>query len=336
MNVLIADALPEQFRTGLESAGHSCTSVPDASTTTLPEHLPGHEVLVVRSTKVDAAALAAAPELRLVIRAGSGTNTIDVTAAGELGIAVCNVPGGNATAVAELAFGLLLSLDRRIPQASAALRGGRWEKREYARARGISGRRIGVLGLGQIGMAFAERAAAFGASLYSLRRPDRSATQSQRAARLGMTFLPELSELAATCDVLSLHLPAKPETRGLIDARVLAAMPDEAILLNTARAELVDEQALFDAMERKGLRVGMDVFAEEPSSGAADFHSSLAAHPNVCGTPHIGASTEQAQQAIAEEILGMLAEFELGGLRNCVNPDAVAPRGLTAVSGGAG
>ncbi|WP_020500610.1 NAD(P)-dependent oxidoreductase [Sciscionella marina] len=332
MNILLADTLPDDFRAELTALGHHCTDAPELDAAGLPARLAGHEVLIVRSTVVTAEALRAGEDLRLVIRAGSGTNTIDVAAAGERGIAVCNVPGRNAIAVAELAFGLLLSLDRHIPEAVTELRAGRWDKNRFAVARGIKGRRIGIVGLGRIGLAFAERAVAFGASVYTLAKAGRDAETLSRARAIGMRYVDGLPELARTCDVLSLHLPSNAGTRQLVDAALLAELPQGAIVLNTARGELIDEPALLAALDGKGLRAGLDVFADEPGSSTGAIHSRLAAHPNVHGTHHIGASTEQAQQAVAEEVLHILADFTEGRLRHCVNREAI---GLALSSGGA-
>lgn len=335
MNILVADTPPQTCRSELDAAGHRCRYVPDATTETLLDELHGYEVLVVRSTKVTGEVLAAAEGLRLVIRAGSGTNTIDIAAAGERGISVCNVPGRNAVAVAELAFGLLLAIDRQIPDAVADLRAGHWDKRRYAQARGIHGRRVGVLGLGAVGMAFAERAAAFGAEVLAVHNDDRDVSTLDRARAIGLSYVDGPLALARTCDVLSLHLPSNARTRGTVDAELLERMQPGAILLNTARGELVDEQALLAAMESKGIRAGLDVYQDEPSASSGAFDSPLATHPNVYGTHHIGASTEQAQQAIADEVPRIVADFAAGRLRHCVNPSVVAGNGFAAAPGGA-
>jgi D-3-phosphoglycerate dehydrogenase / 2-oxoglutarate reductase len=320
MKVLVADKFPETFLTGLAERGHEPVYRPQASAEELPDGLTGVEVLVVRSTRVTREAVDAADTLRLVIRGGSGTNTIDVDAAAARDVYVCNVPGRNAVAVAELAVGLLLALDRHIPDNVADLRAGRWDKKRYAQAHGVLGRRIGVVGLGHVGLAFAERAAALGAQVYAVTRPDRPEETLERAERIGITFTDTLDSLAETCDVLSFHVPATEATRGLIGPRLLDRVAPGTILLNTARGELVDEQALLDAMDRKGVRAGIDVFAGEPGSSTGAIDSVLARHPNVYGTHHIGASTEQAQEAIAAEVLRMVEAFESGEVLHCVNP----------------
>jgi D-3-phosphoglycerate dehydrogenase / 2-oxoglutarate reductase len=321
MKILIADAFPENHRARLAEHGNECVFEPDATPDRLPELVPGVDGLVVRSTVVSAETIAAGDALRVVIRAGSGTNTIDTDAATERGIHVCNVPGRNAIAVAELAFGLLLALDRRIPDNVSDLRDGRWDKRRYAKARGIHGRRIGVVGLGRIGLAFAERAAAFGAEVHAVAKSGRDPELAARAEAIGMTFVGDLTELASRCDVLSFHLPAATQTRGLVGRDLLAHVGPGTIILNTSRGEIVDEEALIEAMDAKGVRAGLDVYADEPSESAGEIDSALARHPNVYGTHHIGASTAQAQQAVAEEVVRMIDAYRAGDVVNCVNLD---------------
>ena len=326
MRILIADSFPDNARAELTGQGHQCRYEPDLSAADLPGRLAedtGVEALIVRSTKVEAAVFDRASALRYVIRAGSGTNTIDCEAASRNGVHVCNVPGRNATAVAELAFGLLLALDRSIPDNVADLRAGQWDKKRYAKARGVAGRRIGVIGLGSIGLAFAERARAFDAEIYAVAKPDRSAQARHRAEAIGVNFVSDLAELARTCDVLSLHAPATDTTSGLLNRELLELLAPGAIVLNTARAELVDEQALLDAMDTKGVRAGIDVFADEPGSSQGTIDSPLARHPNTYGTHHIGASTEQAQDAIATEVVRMVQEFQTGSVPHCVNPETI-------------
>ncbi|HYJ68984.1 MAG TPA: 3-phosphoglycerate dehydrogenase [Nocardioidaceae bacterium] len=321
MKILIADTFPETYRERLVEDGHECAYEPDVTADDLPGRVPGFEGLIVRSTKVHGDTLRATETLRLVIRAGSGTNTIDSATAAERGVYVCNVPGRNAIAVAELAFGLLLALDRRIPDNVDDLRAGRWNKKEYAKARGILGRRVGVVGLGRIGMAFAERAAAFGAEVYALAKRGRDPELAQRAEAIGVRFVDDLPSLARSCDVLSFHLPAATATRGLVDRDLLDAMQPGTIVLNTSRGEIIDEDALIEAMDAKRIRAGLDVYVDEPGQSVGSIDSALARHPNVYGTHHIGASTEQAQQAIAEEVVRMIDAYQRGEVLHCVNLD---------------
>lgn len=319
MKILFADKFQQAYLQDLKDQGHECDLQPDLTAEEIPARIAGAEVLIVRSTRVTRETIEAADALRLIIRAGAGTNTIDRDAAAERNIPVCNVPGRNAVAVAELAFGLLLAIDRNIPDNVQDLRAGTWNKKRYSKAEGILGRRIGIIGLGGIGLALAERAAAFGMQVHVLSKTHRDAETVRRLDTIGATGVPDLETLVSGCDVISLHLPATPDTKGFVNDALLEKFRDGAILLNTARGDLIDDEALIRAMDRKGIRAGLDVFNDEPATGQAEFHSALAQHPNVYGTHHIGASTEQAQNAIAAEIVHMLAEYERGNVLHCVN-----------------
>jgi D-3-phosphoglycerate dehydrogenase / 2-oxoglutarate reductase len=319
MRILFADTFVEEWLPHVEAAGHECVVRPDLGADDLPAAVTDVDVLIVRSTRVTAATLGSGERLGLVIRAGAGVNTIDLDAAAERGIYVCNVPGKNAIAVAELAFGLLLALDRQIPDAVADLRAGVWNKKRYARGRGLAGRAVGVVGLGEIGLAFAERAAGFAMRVLAVDKPGRSPETVARIEELGIELVPDLPTLAASCDALSFHVPAGPDTTGLIGRDLLAHCRDGAYIVNTSRGDLVDDEALLAAFDAKGLRAGLDVFNGEPGSGEGTISSPLARHPNVYGTHHIGASTEQAQSAIAEEVVRMVQAFEEGTVLHCVN-----------------
>ena len=319
MHILFADAFHADHAAVVQGRGHVCTFAPDLTADDLPGAITGHDALVVRSTKVTADMIAAADRLGLIIRAGAGTNTIDTRAAAERGIYVCNVPGRNAIAVAELAFGLLAALDRRIPDNVADLRAGIWDKRRYAQAEGLYGRAVGVVGLGDIGLAFAERAAAFGMRVHAISRRDRPRAALARAEAAGATFVDDLRALAAACDVLSFHVPLTDGTRGMIGRDLLAAVRPGTWLINTSRGEIVDDEALLEALDAKDLRVALDVHTGEPPTSTGEVTSPLARHPRVYGTHHIGASTQQAQRAIAAEVVDMLDAYTHGEIRNCVN-----------------
>lgn len=329
MKILVADVFPDSALAELAEHGHECVYEPDTTAEELSGSLPGCEAVIVRSTKVTAEAFEAADSLRLVIRAGSGTNTIDCDAATRNQVYVCNVPGRNAVAVAELAFGLLLAIDRHIPDNVADLRDGHWDKRRYAKARGILGRKIGIIGLGQIGLVFAQRAAAFGASVYTVAKEHRDAETLNRAHAIAITFVDSVETLARTCDVLSLHVPGD-SCRGLLGRRLLSELRPGAIVLNTARGDVIDEQALIEAMDVKGVRAGLDVFAGEPGTANGSFDCQLAKHPNVYGTHHIGASTEQAQQAVADGVVEIVDRFQNGAAPHCVNLSGVNLSGVNS------
>ncbi|MBV8201949.1 MAG: hydroxyacid dehydrogenase [Acidobacteria bacterium] len=330
MKVLVADRFERSGIEGLEAAGCEVVYEPglkdEALTRALAES--GADVLVVRSTKVGAAALEAG-RLSLVVRAGAGYNTIDVAAAARRGIYVSNCPGKNAVAVAELTMALILALDRRLPDNVADLRAGRWNKQEYSKARGLYGRTLGLLGAGHIAREVIRRAAAFGFEIVLWSRrfagEDRPLGKEEAQA-LGLdtgqaiALAPTPAEVAARCDVLSIHLALSPETRGLVDAALLGKLKPGAMVINTSRGELVDHQALAAAVEEKGLRVGLDVYASEPPTATGEMHDPIVSLPGVYGTHHIGASTEQAQEAIAAETVRIVSTFKrTGEVPNVVN-----------------
>lgn len=293
--------------------------MPALSTPDLAENLDGVDVLVVRSTRVDRATIEATQGLSLIVRAGAGVNTIDVEAASERGIAVANTPGRNAIAVAELTMALLLAVDRRVADAVIDLRSGRWDKKLYSQARGVYGRTIGIVGLGEIGLAVAERAGGFGMRVLGVAKQGRSDRTQERIDALGIELVADLPTLLNQSDVVSLHVPGGSGTSGLMGAEQFGQMKPGAFLLNTSRGEVVDEAALLEAIDSKGLCVGLDVYADEPGSGSGEFESELARHPSVIGTHHIGASTEQAQESIAEGVAEVIEAFSAGEMTGLVN-----------------
>ncbi len=320
MKILIADSFPDSHQQILIQEGHEITFNPALDGDSLVAAIADHEILIVRSTAVAAATLEAGKNLKLVIRAGAGTNTIDKPSATELNIRVCNVPGANAVAVAELAMGLILSIDRNIPDNVYDLNKGTWNKKKYAKARGLYGQKVGILGLGAIGFAVAERARAFGMPVYAVKKTGRTAEAEKRISAADITQLNSVDELLAVCDIVSLHMPASADTKNIVNQDFLNKMKPGAMLINTSRGELVDEEALIAAMDSKGIRAGLDVYQNEPGSGDPAFESKLASHANVCGTHHIGASTDQAQVAVADGALQIIAAYAAGEFRNCVNP----------------
>jgi len=316
MRILVADAFPKDRLADFAALGLTVDHRPDVPAKELPAAAAEASILVVRSKQVVAEVFDQARALSLVVRAGAGVNTIDVAAASRHGVFVTNCPGQNSIAVAELAIGLMVALDRRIPDNVEALRAGRWEKKRFSEAEGLFGRTLGVAGLGAIGREVVKRAQALGLHVVAWSR----SLDDARAKALGVERAPDLLALAGRSDLLSLHLPLKPETRGAVSRQVLEALKPGAILVNTARAELVDQAALLELATAGRLRVGTDVFAGEPEKGTAEFASELARLPNVYGTHHIGASTAQAQDAIARETVRIVEAFVRSGqVPNCVN-----------------
>ena len=318
MKILIADKFEKVGIDGLKELGCTVVSLPDLTAEALPVALKEHDpnVLIVRSTKVTGEGLRSGTSLSLVIRAGAGIDTIDVNAASDLGVFVSNCPGRNSIAVAELVMGLLLSCDRRIPDQVADLRAGKWNKGEYSKARGLHGRTLGIVGLGQIGREIAARASAFGMHLAAW---SRNLTLAE-AERLGVRYCQTPLEVARVSDVVSLNVAANADTRNLVSEEFLAAMKPGAYLINTSRGTVIDEPALLQAILTKGLRVGLDVFQNEPAGATGAFESALAKAAGVYGTHHVGASTEQAQVAIAHEVIHIVQEYRQSGIvPNCVN-----------------
>ncbi len=317
MLVLIADKFEQSGRDGLQAIGCETSYQPDlkddALAAAIGEQSP--DVLVVRGTKVTEPMLDAG-SVKLVVRAGAGFNTIDVAAASRRGIYVSNCPGKNSIAVAELAFALILALDRRIAENVIALRRGEWNKKEFSKARGLFGRTLGLIGVGKIGQEMIPRAKAFGMPVIAWSR----SLTPERAERMGVEYKANPLDVARESDVVSLHLALNSDTKGMIDSKFLAAMREGSYLINTARGEVVDQTALIEAMKTRGIRAGLDVFAAEPTSGTAEFTDPIREEPNLYGTHHIGASTDQSQEAIAAETVRIIREFkETGKVPNVVN-----------------
>lgn len=323
MKVLVADKFETVGVDGLKEIGADVVLRPDGRAEDLPATLAevNPEILVVRGKKVSEAALAASKSLKLVIRAGAGIDTIDVAAATKLGVVVANTPGKNSIAVAELVLGLLLALDRRIPDQVADLRRGEWLKAEYSKARGLYGRTLGIIGLGQIGREIASRAQAFGMKVVACSLD----LTTEEADRLGIGYRQTPIEVARLADAVSINVAGGPDSKHLVNAEFLAAMKQGAYLINASRGSVVDEVALEHAVRERGLRVALDVYEGEPAAGKAEFAPALIAAPGVYGTHHVGASTDQAQLAIAFEVIRIVGEFAKTGIApHTVNPTARA------------
>jgi D-3-phosphoglycerate dehydrogenase / 2-oxoglutarate reductase len=317
MKALIADKFPEGGRAALAQAGVAVVYDPELNDAALAEAVraTGADVLVVRGTKVPAATLTAG-RLSLVVRAGAGYDTIDVKAASARGIYVSNCPGKNSIAVAELTFALILALDRRIPANAADLKAHRWNKAEYSKARGLFGRTLGLVGLGRIGLEVLGRAHAFGMPVNAWS----PSLTPERAESLGVQMMRSPTEVAAACDVLSIHVALNSDTRKLIHRGVLDALRPGSYFINTARAEVVDQAALYEAVRNRNIRAGLDVFADEPTGGTGVVEDKIFELDGVIGTHHIGASTDQAQQAIADETVRIVCEYvQTGRVPNVVN-----------------
>lgn len=317
MKILVADKFEQSGLDGLRQIGAEVLYEPDLKDQALAARLSESEVevLVVRSTQVTGQMIESS-NLSVIVRAGAGYNTIDVAAASQHGVLVTNCPGKNSQAVAELAFGLIIACDRHIADNVALIRDGKWNKKGFSVAKGIYGRTLGLIGMGKISQEMIPRARAFGMHVIAYSRwmtPD-------IAAALGIGRAETILDIARMSDVVSLHVSLTPETRGMIDKAFFAEMKHGAILVNTSRAEVVDQAALLRAVNEKGLVAGLDVFEGEPSGGEGVYDGELRATKNVYCTHHIGASTDQAQEAIAAETVRIIREYKLTGhVQNVVN-----------------
>src|SRR5947209_2101552 len=300
-----------------------------------------HAVIVRSATQVDAEAIAAAPRLRVVARAGVGLDNVDVPAATQRGVMVVNAPTSNIVSAAEQAIALLLAVARHTSVAHASLRRGEWQRSRFTGVE-IQGKTVGVVGLGRIGVLFAQRMAAFGTRLIAYD----PYVQPARAAQLGVRLV-GLEELLRDSDFISIHLPKTPETLGLIGEKELRLVKPTVRIVNAARGGLIDEQALADAIaEGRVAGAGLDVYAKEPCTSSPLFN-----FDNVIAVPHLGASTVEAQDkaglAVARSVkLALQGEFvpdaanvQAGGVvAEDVRPLLPLPEKLgmvfTAVAGG--
>ncbi len=319
MKVLIADKFADRGVVSLREAGYEVVLDPalkdDALTAAAGES--ACNALIVRSTKVTADMLAASPNMALVIRAGSGYDTIDVAAATARNIRVCNCPGMNSVAVAELTLGMMIALDRRIVHQVDDLRKGVWNKKEYGKARGLKGRTLGTVGMGRIGYEVAKRAAAFDMKvIYSDVVAYGNLEREMGIVRV--TF----EELLAQADFVTLHVPGGEKTKHMIGRNELEKMKPTAFLINCSRGGVVDEQALAQALKSGSIAgAALDVYEVEPAATDSEFKEPIRKVPQVYGTHHVGASTEQAQDAVADEVVRILQVYsEDGKVINCVNP----------------
>ncbi|KAL0236643.1 hypothetical protein PCE1_000041 [Barthelona sp. PCE] len=309
MRVLIADALDTACVAALTNTAGLELEIDDtlkdaALTQKIAEFQP--EVIIVRSTKVKEEQMDAAENLKLVIRAGAGTNTIACAYAKEKGIAVCNCPGCNSDAVAELTIGLAVAQDRHIADCVNDLRNNQWNKKKYSKARGFKNREWGIIGFGAIGKGVAVRMLAFGMNIHVF---DPFCPQ-EVADEMGVTLHPSPIDVVANSDWISVHVPAIPgKTEGMVNDEFIAAMRDGAVVLNMSRGSIVNDEALLKGLNEKNIYACLDVFNGEPAAKVAEFESPLASHPRVYGTHHIGASTGQATLAVGERVVEIAHAF---------------------------
>lgn len=312
MKLVVADPLPPSALEVLRNVpGWTVDALSARPAGQLTADLKDADALIVRSaTNVTRELIDAAPQLRVIARAGTGVDNVDVDAATERGIVVMNAPGANSISVAELAIALMLALSRGIPAADAAMKNGVWDKKRLTGAE-LRGKTLGIVGLGRIGQEVATRARAFGMTTIA-HDPYLS---EQVAQTLGISLL-SFDGLCAAADYISLHLPATPETRHLLNKESLARCKAGVRIVNTARGELIDEEALLGAIESGAVAgAALDVFEKEPPK---DWR--LVSHRQVVATPHIAASTVEAQELVGTETATAVRDFLLHGtIANAVN-----------------
>ena len=312
VKVLIADKFPEQYIQQLRDIDLDVIYSPKLGENDLPEAAKNVDILVVRSTVVNADTINSIQNMSLIIRAGSGVNNINIAAANQKGIYVANCPGMNAVAVAELTMGLMISLDRRIPDNVIDFKNGKWNKGEYSKAEGLLGKTLGIIGVGNIGKEVAKRALAFGMNVYG--------KDISRIEGVAIKDFSEMNQLLPLCDIITIHLPATPQTKGLFNKEMFSYLKPNALLINTARADLIDQDAMLEAIQTKNIRVALDVIKNEPEQKSGEISSPLQSNQNIYVTHHIGASTEQAQNAVAEETIRIIKDYiESGIIAHWVN-----------------
>ena len=320
MNIVVSDDLPESALELLRGEGWQVDARTGRSPADLAADLANADALLVRSaTKVTKELLAAAPRLRVVGRAGTGVDNIDVGAASGRGVLVVNAPGANSISVAEHALALMLALARMVPAADQAMKAGKWEKKRFL-GNELRGKTLGIAGLGRIGQEVAQRARSFGMRVVA----HDPFISREIADSLGVELLP-LDDLCAVSDYLSLHLPSTPETRHAFNDERFSRVKPGIRLVNTARGDLIDEAALRRAIDA-GIVAGaaLDVFEKEPPT---DW--SLVQLSKVVATPHIAASTEEAQELVGLDTAAAVRDFLRDGVvRNAVNFPSVQPEEL--------
>ncbi len=306
LKVLIADKFPEKYIQELKELDLEVIYEPKLGEKDLPKAAEDVDILVVRSTVVNEETINNSKKLNLIIRAGSGVNNIAIAAANKKGVYVANCPGMNAVAVAELTIGLMIALDRFIPDNVADFRNGVWNKDKYSKGKGLKGKTLGIIGVGNIGKEVAKRALAFEMNVYG--------KDISRIEGVPIKDFSEMDQLLPLCDIVTIHLPATPQTKGLFNKQMFSYMKDGAYLINTSRHDIIVEEDLLEAIKEKNLRVALDVFKGEPEGKSGEVKSPLQNNPNIYVTHHIGASTEQAQDAVAEETVRIIKHYVHSGV----------------------
>jgi D-3-phosphoglycerate dehydrogenase len=312
MKVVVADKFPDIYLNQMKDLKLDVIYDPKLGENDLPDAVKDADAIVVRSTIINEKTITSGKNLKLIIRAGSGVNNIDVKAASAKNIPVTNCPGKNSIAVAELAMGLIIALDRKIPDNVKDFNAGVWNKAKYSKADGIFGKTLGIIGVGNIGKELAIRAQAFGMKVIGY--------DIVKTEGVGVEYYDDLEKLVSDSDIISLHVPANPQTKGMFNGKFFSLMKKGSTLINTSRPDVIDEDALIKAVKEKGISAGVDVFMAEPEGKDGAVVSKLQNIDGIYITHHIGASTQQAQDAVAQETVRIISEFQkTGNALNRVN-----------------
>ena len=306
LKVLVADKFPDKYIQQMKNLDLEVIYEPKLGEKDLPQAAKEVDILIVRSTIVNEETIKNSNKLNLIIRAGSGVNNINIQAANKKGVYVANCPGMNAVAVAELAVGLMISLDRFIPDNVSDFRNSSWNKDKYSKGKGLKGKTLGIIGVGAIGKEVAKRALAFEMNVYG--------KDITRIEGVQIKDFSEMDKLLPLCDIITIHLPATPDTKGLFNKKMFGYMKNGAYLINTSRQDVIVEDDLLEAIKEKNLRVALDVFKGEPEGKTGEVKSKLQDNPNIYVTHHIGASTEQAQDAVAQETVNIINHYIHSGV----------------------
>lgn len=323
MKILVACALPEFALEQLRTLGSEVRYQSDLRLEQLRDAITGIGILVVDSRRVSPEVVARGDSLQMIIHAGPGPGDIAMETASAQGVFVTHCPDQHAAAVAELTFGLMLALDRRIVENTIAVREQRWIRGEFKAARGLFGRTLGLLGCGPVARLVGERARAFGMNVLAWHPLLAVETSAQTKARM----LSGPRELARESDIVTVHsLEDCGEQQVLVDAEFLENMRPGASLIHVGHPAVVEEAALAKAVKQRNLRVALDVFGSQPTGDTGRFRSKLCELPGVIGTQHIGPLTEQAHHATAAEVVRIIESFLVSGeLLNCLNLLARSP-----------
>lgn len=322
--VLLADKLPEQCVTMLKEADLEVVNRPGLPEDQLAEAVRGVNAVICRSgVQITAKVLEGAERLEAVCRAGVGVDNIDVDAASRKGVVVMNTPGGNTISTAEHTFALMLALVRNIGPAYIAMREGRWEKKKFIGSQ-LAGSTLGIVGLGRIGQEMAKRALAFGMTV----RAYDPYVGREAATKVGAELVDNIEDLLRVCDILTVHVPGNERTRGIIGRDQIALMSKSACIVNCARGGVVDQDAVVEAVTNGRLGgAAFDVFLQEPPESFE-----FAKNDRILATPHLGASTDEAQLAVAVEAAEQIIDaLQRRHFRNAVNIAALPPDEMKAI-----